>query len=50
MLKPQDIVDWMMMEDDGTLTGGYTMRLEYKRMTAEEQKKYIEVTGTNSTR
>ena len=44
-VKPEDIVDWMLLEEDGTLVGGYTLRLEYKRMTPEEQKKYIEITG-----
>lgn len=44
-VKPQDIVDWMMMEDDGTVHGGYTIRLEYERMTPEQQKKFLEVTG-----
>ena len=44
-VKTEDIVDWMLLEEDGTLTGGYTLRLEYKRMTAEEQKRYIEFTG-----
>ena len=43
--QPEDIVDWMLLEVDGTLWGGYTMRLEYKRMTPAEQKRYIEVTG-----
>ena len=41
----QDIVDWMLLEKDGTVIGGYTLRLEYNRMTPEEQKKYREVTG-----
>ena len=44
-VKPADIVDWMLLEEDGTLVGGYTLGLEYKRMTPEEQKKYIEITG-----
>jgi len=44
-VKPQDIVDWMMLQEDGTLLGGYTLRLEYERMTPEQQKKYIEITG-----
>jgi uncharacterized protein YegJ (DUF2314 family) len=41
----QDIVDWMLLEKDGTVIGGYTLRLEYNRMTPEEQKRYREVTG-----
>jgi uncharacterized protein YegJ (DUF2314 family) len=44
-VKPEDIIDWMLLEEDGTLTGGYTLRLEYKRMTPEQQKRYIEITG-----
>ena len=44
-VKPQDIVDWMLLEEDGTLTGGYTLRLEYERMTPEQQKRYLEITG-----
>ena len=44
-IKPEDIIDWMLLEEDGTLTGGYTLRLEYERMTPEERKRYIEITG-----
>ena len=44
-VKLQDIVDWMLLEEDGTVIGGYTLRLAYERMTPEEQKKYLEVTG-----
>jgi len=44
-VQAEDIVDWMMLEEDGTLSGGYTLRLEYERMTPEEQKRYIEITG-----
>jgi uncharacterized protein YegJ (DUF2314 family) len=44
-VRPEDIIDWMLLEEDGTLVGGYTLRLEYKRMTPEQQKRYIEVTG-----
>jgi uncharacterized protein YegJ (DUF2314 family) len=44
-VKADEIVDWMLLEEDGTLTGGYTLRLEYKRMTPEQQKRYIEITG-----
>jgi uncharacterized protein YegJ (DUF2314 family) len=44
-VKPEDIIDWMLLEEDGTLIGGYTLRLEYKRMTPEQQKRYIETTG-----
>lgn len=44
-VKPQDIVDWMLLEEDGTVVGGYTLRLEYQRMTPEQQKRYREITG-----
>jgi uncharacterized protein YegJ (DUF2314 family) len=44
-VKAEDIIDWMLLEEDGTLTGGYTLRLEYRRMTPEQQKRYIEITG-----
>ena len=44
-VKLQDIVDWMLLEKDGTVIGGYTLRLAYERMTPEEQQKYIEITG-----
>lgn len=44
-VRPEDIIDWMLLEKDGTLLGGYTLRLEYKRMTPEQQKRYIEITG-----
>jgi len=44
-VKPQDIVDWMLLEEDGTVIGGYTLRLEYERMTPEQQKRYLEITG-----
>lgn len=44
-VKPGDIVDWMLLEEDGTVVGGYTLRLEYERMTPEQQKRYLEITG-----
>lgn len=44
-VKPEDIVDWMLLEKDGTVVGGYTLRLEYERMTPEQQKRYLEITG-----
>ncbi len=42
---PEDIIDWMILEEDGTVLGGYTLRLEYQRLSPEEQKKYKERTG-----
>lgn len=44
-VRLEDIVDWMLLEEDGTVIGGYTLRLEYERMTPEEQKRYLEITG-----
>ena|SRR5215216_806858 len=44
-VKTRDIVDWMLLEEDGTVVGGYTLRLEYQRMTREQQKRYLEITG-----
>jgi uncharacterized protein YegJ (DUF2314 family) len=40
-----EILDWMIVESDGNVLGAYTLRLEYERMTPEEQKKYRENTG-----
>ena len=40
-----DVIDWMIVEDDGNLIGGYTIRLAYQHMTLEEQKEFIRVTG-----
>lgn len=42
---PENIIDWMILEEDGTVLGGYTLRLEYQRLSPEEQKKYKERTG-----
>lgn len=44
-VKPEDIVDWMLLKEDGTVVGGYTLRLEYERMTPEQQQRYLEITG-----
>ena len=44
-VSPDEIIDWMILEKDGTVHGGYTLRLEYKRLSPEEQKKYKERTG-----
>lgn len=41
----EDVVDWMIREQDGTVIGGYTLRLDYERMSPEQQKRYLEVTG-----
>ncbi|HEX2994238.1 MAG TPA: DUF2314 domain-containing protein [Anaerolineales bacterium] len=44
-IKPDQIIDWMIKEEDGTVHGGYTLRLDFGRMTPEQQQKYLEVTG-----
>jgi len=40
-----DVVDWIVIQEDGTFAGGYTMRLAYKRMTVEERRQFIATTG-----
>lgn len=44
-VAPKDVLDWMILEKDGSVFGGYTLRIEYQRMTPEQQKRYNEVTG-----
>ena len=44
-VAPNDVLDWMILEKDGSVFGGYTLRIEYQRMTPEQQKRYDEVTG-----
>jgi len=39
------VVDWMIVEKDGTLIGGYTIRLAYEHMAPDEQKEFLRVTG-----
>jgi uncharacterized protein YegJ (DUF2314 family) len=38
------VVDWMIVEKDGTLIGGYTIRLAYKHMSSQEKKEFLRVT------
>jgi uncharacterized protein YegJ (DUF2314 family) len=40
-----EVLDWVIIEDDGNLIGGYTIRLSYEHMTREEKKDFLEVTG-----
>jgi uncharacterized protein YegJ (DUF2314 family) len=40
-----DVLDWVIIEDDGNLIGGYTIRLSYEHMTSEEKKEFLKVTG-----
>ncbi len=44
-VHPEQILDWMIEEKDGTVLGGYTLRVEFKRLTPQQQKRYLEVTG-----
>ena len=44
-IPSKDIIDWMIMEKDGTVLGGYTLRLEYKYLSPDEQAQYREATG-----
>ncbi len=37
----EDIIDWMIVED-GKLIGGFTIRLEYERMSPEEKQQFLE--------
>jgi uncharacterized protein YegJ (DUF2314 family) len=39
------VVDWMIVEKDGTLIGGYTIRLAYEHMSPDEKKEFLRVTG-----
>jgi uncharacterized protein YegJ (DUF2314 family) len=39
------VIDWMIVEKDGTLIGGYTIRLAYEHMNPDEKKEFLRVTG-----
>ena len=39
------VIDWMIVEKDGTLIGGYTIRLAYEHMSSDEKKEFLRVTG-----
>lgn len=43
-ISPDDIVDWMIVED-GKLIGGFTIRLAYSRMTPEEKQFFLNDAG-----
>jgi uncharacterized protein YegJ (DUF2314 family) len=38
------VMDWMIVEKDGTLIGGYTIRLAYEHMSPDEKKEFLQVT------
>ena len=44
-VEPDNVLDWMILEKDGSVFGGYTLRIEYQRMTPAQQKRFDEVTG-----
>jgi uncharacterized protein YegJ (DUF2314 family) len=39
------VLDWVIVEDDGHLIGGYTIRLSFEHMTPEEKEEFLKVTG-----
>ena len=39
------VLDWVIVEEDGNLIGGYTIRLSYEHMTPEEKEEFLKVTG-----
>jgi uncharacterized protein YegJ (DUF2314 family) len=39
------VLDWVIVEDDGHLIGGYTIRLSYEHMTIEEKEEFLRITG-----
>lgn len=39
------VLDWVIVEEDGNLIGGYTIKLSYEHMTPEEKKEFLRVTG-----
>jgi uncharacterized protein YegJ (DUF2314 family) len=39
------VLDWVIVEADGNLIGGYTIKLSYEHMTPEEKKEFLRVTG-----
>jgi uncharacterized protein YegJ (DUF2314 family) len=43
-IPTENIIDWMIVEDD-TLIGGYTIRLAYRRMTPAEREIFLRDAG-----
>ncbi len=41
----QKVVDWVIIEKDGTVIGGYTIKLAYEHMSPAEKKEFLRVTG-----
>lgn len=40
-----EICDWMVVQQDGQLRGGYTIRLELESMSAEEKEAFLQSSG-----
>jgi uncharacterized protein YegJ (DUF2314 family) len=38
------IVDWVIIKKDGTVIGGYTIRLSYEHMSPSEKKQFLQAT------
>ena len=45
MVTLDEVLDWVIIEDDGHVIGGYTIRLTYEHMTREEKEEFLKVTG-----
>jgi uncharacterized protein YegJ (DUF2314 family) len=41
IVPTKDIIDWMIVED-GTLVGGYTIRLACHRMSSEDKERFLD--------
>lgn len=44
-VSEKDVLDWMIVESNGKLVGGYTIRLTYKHLTSEQKKEFLRTTG-----
>lgn len=44
-IPAENVIDWMILDKDGTVYGGYTLRLDYERLSPDEKKIYHESTG-----
>jgi uncharacterized protein YegJ (DUF2314 family) len=44
-IPEERIIDWMILDNEGTVFGGYTLRLDFERLSPEEQKVYRQNTG-----
>lgn len=44
-VRDEDVIDWMILQTDGTVQGGYTLRIFYDSLSPEEQEQYRQNTG-----